>query len=156
MVDVPLNNGQLPGSGAVVSRPDDVRVLGQKDTASGRAHAWIQNRRHTWCAVVGGVADCPYTWDSSRLAGTVTIGGFAPGATYHANWVTFDSTGAPSQPAQASLTADGSGNIVLGLDQLPATVVDAAVKIAPTSTAPGLPSAPRNLRVQPTPPGLHQ
>jgi hypothetical protein len=151
MVDVPLNNGQYRDLAPAVSRPDDVRVLGQKATAGGRAHAWIQNRRHTWCAVVGGVADCPYSWDSSRLSGTVSIGGFPVGSTYTVQWVTFDATGAPTQPAPASLTADASGNIVLALDQLPANVVDAAVKIAP-ATAPGIPSAPRNLRVT-RPPG---
>ena len=150
IADVPLNNGQYRDLGAVVSRQDDVRVLGQKDTASGRAHAWIQNRRHTWCAVVGGVTDCPYTWDGSRLAGTVAIGGFIPGATYQLQWTTFDASGNPSQPAPANLTADGSGTVLVVLDQLPASVVDAGLKIG-SRTASGLPSAPRNLRVQPTP-----
>jgi hypothetical protein len=148
MADVPLNNGQYRDLAPTTSRPDDVRVLGQKDTSSGRAHAWIQNRRHTWCAVVGGVADCPYTWDGSRLAGTVTIGGFAPSVSYQVQWVTFDAAGAATQPAAVTQAANASGNLVLVLDQLPATVVDAAVKIRPMSTT-GIPSAPRNLRIVP-------
>ena len=99
MANVPLNNGSYQDLGAVVSNADDVRVLGQKDTANRRAHAWIQNRKHTWCAVVGGVSDCPYTWDGSRLSGTVTISGFAPNTTYAVQWVFFDNSVNPSQPA---------------------------------------------------------
>jgi len=149
MADIPLNNGRYVDLAPVVSRPNDVRVLGQKDTASGRAHAWIQNRRHSWCAVVGGVADCPYAWDNSRLTGTVTIGGFGPGATYQVQWLTFDTTGAPTQGAAASVSADAAGNIILTLDQLPAGAVDAAVKIGAGGTPTSVPSAPRNLRIVP-------
>ncbi|MGE3889332.1 MAG: hypothetical protein AB7H81_23110, partial [Vicinamibacterales bacterium] len=149
MADVPLNNGQYSDLAAVVSRPDDVLVLGQKDTAGGRAHAWVQNRRHTWCAVVGGVAECPYVWDSSRLSGTVTIGGFAPGTSYPVQWVTFDTAGAPTPQPPGTVTADAAGNLVLALDQLPASAADAAAKIGASVPQPGVPSAPRNLRIQP-------
>jgi hypothetical protein len=149
MADVPLNNGRYQDLAAVVSRPSDVRVLGQKDTAGGRAHAWIQNRRHTWCAVVGGVGDCAETWDNSRLTGTVTVGGFAPGVSYPVQWTTFDAAGAPTVQAAANRAADGSGNLVLALDQLPASAVDAAVKVGTASAPSGLPSAPRNLRITP-------
>jgi hypothetical protein len=149
MADVPLNNGRYQNLGAVASRPDDVRVLGQKDTAGGRAHAWIQNRRHTWCGVVGGVSDCAYTWDNSRLSGTVTISGLAPGTSYPVQWTTFDGNGRPTLEPAASRTADGAGNLVLSLDQLPASATDAAVKVGTASSPVGLPSAPRNLRITP-------
>jgi hypothetical protein len=149
MADIPLNRGGYRDLAPGVSRPQDVRVVGQKDPASGRAHAWIQNRRHTWCAVVGGVADCPATWDHSRLSGTVTISGFAAGTTYQVQWVTFESSGTATTQAPGSLTADANGNLVLSLDQLPAAVVDAAVKVAPAGSTPGLPPAPRNLRLVP-------
>ena len=149
MADVPLNNGQYSDLAAVVSRPDDVRVLGQKDTGGARAHAWVQNRRHTWCAVVGGVAECPYVWDNSRLSGTVTIGGFAPGTSYPVQWVTFDTAGAPTPQPPGTVTADAAGNLVLALDQLPASAADAAAKIGASVPQPGVPSAPRNLRIQP-------
>ena len=69
MANVPLSNGSYQDLAAAVSNGNDVRVLGQKDAVNRRAHAWIQNRKHTWCAVVGGVSDCPYTWDNSRLSG---------------------------------------------------------------------------------------
>jgi hypothetical protein len=99
--------------------------------------------------VTGGVADCPYTWDNSRLAGTVTIGGFNPGASYPVEWTTFDANGSPSVQATVNRAADGGGNIVLELDQLPATAVDAAVKVGTRSSTPSLPAAPRNLRITP-------
>ena len=129
MVDVPLSNGNYQDLAATVSSGDEVRVLGQKDPANRRAHAWIQNRKHIWCAVVGGVSNCPYTWDGSRLSGTVTISGFAPNASYPLQWLYFDSAGSPTQPGPQTTTSDGTGTIVLNLGALPASVTDAAVKI---------------------------
>jgi hypothetical protein len=126
---VPLNNGNYIDLGAVVSNPNDVRVLGQKDVVNRRAHAWIQNRKHTWCAVVGGVSNCPYVWDNSRLAGTVVISGFAAGVSYPAQWTYFDTTGAATQPAAVTVMSDVSGNVVLNLGALPSNVADAAIKI---------------------------
>ena len=129
LANVPLNNGRYQDLGATVSAANDVRVVGQKDAVNRRAHAWVQNRRHTWCAVVGGVSNCPYTWDASRLAGTVAIPGFAPNASYPISWVLFAGDGSATQPAPGTITADGSGTIVLRLDDLAATTTDAAVKI---------------------------
>jgi hypothetical protein len=149
MSDVPLNNGRYRDLAATVSRPDEVRVLGQKDTAGGRGHAWIQNRRHTWCAVVGGVPECPYTWDGSRLTGTVSIGGFTAGTAYPVQGVTFDSNGVPTVQPRTTVTAGGDGSLVFSLDQLPASAVDVAMKIGSGVSAPGIPSAPRNLRITP-------
>lgn len=151
MADVPLNNGQYRDAAPAVSRPDEVRALGQKDGPGGRAHLWIQNRRHTWCAVVGGVSDCPYTWTGTRLSGTVTVGGFTPGTSYQVQWTMFETSGALTQPPASSQTADGSGNLVLSLDSLPASVVDAGVKIRSAQAPTGIPSAPRNLRITATP-----
>jgi hypothetical protein len=79
--------------------------------------------------VVGGEPDCPYVWDGSRLSGTVTIAGFAPSTTYPIQWLYFDDTGSPTQPPSATATSDGAGHIVLNLATMPATVVDAAIKI---------------------------
>jgi hypothetical protein len=129
LANVPLNNGNYVDLAPTVSLPNDVRVLGQKDSVNRRAHAWIQNRKHTWCAVVGGVSDCPYTWDGSRLSGTVTISGFAANASYAVQWLHFDATGNQTQPAATAVTSNASGNVVLSLDALPATATDAAVKI---------------------------
>jgi hypothetical protein len=129
MANVPLSNGQYQDLGATTSSGNDVRVLGQRDPANRRAHAWIQNRKHIWCAVVGGVSGCPYSWDGSRLSGTVAVPGFAPNASYTIQWLHFDTAGALAQPGPVTATADGAGTIVLNLDTLPATVTDAAVKI---------------------------
>jgi hypothetical protein len=129
MANVPVNTGSYQDLSPAVSMSNDVRVLGQKDTTNRRAHAWIQNRKHIWCAVIGGVSGCPYTWDSSRLAGTVTISGFAANTTYPAQWLYFDAAGAMTQPGATTVTSNGSGTIVLNLDALPASAADAAVKI---------------------------
>ena len=129
MANLPLANGHYQDLGATVSNGTDVRVLGQKDPVSHRAHAWIQNRKHTWCAVVGGVSSCPYTWDGSRLSGTVTIPGFTSNTAYSIQWLYFDNAGALTQPAASSITSDGTGNVVLSLGSLPASATDAAVKI---------------------------
>lgn len=125
---IPLSNGNYVDLAASVSHPNDVRVVGQKDPVARRAHFWVQNRKHTWCAVVGGVANCPYTWDGSRLNGTVTISGFAPNTTYPLAWVYFDS-GGQSSTATGSVTSNGAGAVVVSLSDVPATVTDAAVKI---------------------------
>mgnify|MGYP006205261115 CR=1 FL=1 len=63
-------------------------------------HLWIQNRKHIWCAVVGGVSTCPYTWDGSRLTGTVrlklykgnawVVGRKSPNSLYRMDYVTFE------------------------------------------------------------------
>ncbi len=132
MTGLPVNNGRYQNAGAAVSNPNDVRVLGQKDVTNRRAHLWIQNRKHTWCAVVGGVQNCPYTWDGSRLNGTVTVTGFVPGASYPAQWVYFDNAGSATQPAATTVTADGAGNLALNLGSLPSSAVDAGVKIGTT------------------------
>jgi hypothetical protein len=129
MRGIPLNNGHYVDVAPAVSRPGDVRVFGQKDITNRRAHAWIQNRKHIWCAVVGGVDNCPYTWDGSRLSGTVTISGFAPNTSYPVQWLYFDSRGVPTTTVATSVTSNGSGQLVLQLDTLPASVTDAAVKI---------------------------
>jgi hypothetical protein len=129
VANVPMANGNYQDLGATVSMATDVRVVGQKDSVNRRAHAWIQNRKHTWCAVVGGVTNCPYTWDSSRLSGTVTISGFASNTSYPVQWFYFDNAGILSQPSATTATSDTVGNIVLNLGGLPASAVDAAVKI---------------------------
>ena len=79
--------------------------------------------------VQNAVTNCPYTWDSSRLSGTVTISGFASNVSYPVQWVYFDNAGVLSQPSATTATSDTAGNIVLNLGALPSSAVDAAVKI---------------------------
>jgi outer membrane protein assembly factor BamB len=126
---IPINNGSYVDIASVISNPSLIRVIGQKDIINKQAYAWIQNRKHIWCAVVGGVSTCPYSWDNSRLSGTVTVSGFTPGSNYPLEWWYFDNTGNLTRPAASTITANSSGNIILNLDTLPATVTDAGVKI---------------------------
>ena len=76
--DIPLSNGHYQDLAANVSNPD-LRVVGQKDLVNGRAHAWIQNRGHTWKYVTGGFLITP-------LSGMVAISGFAPDAACTVEW----------------------------------------------------------------------
>ncbi len=142
VANIPLNSGSYQDLAATVSNASGVRVLGQKDLTNRRTHGWVQNRKHTWCAVVGGVSTCPDTWDNSRLSGTVTIPGFAANSQHAIEWWQFDNAGTLTRPAATTITADGGGNIVLNLDALPSTVVDAAVKIGTYTD--GTPPPPPN------------
>ncbi len=133
--DIPLNNGNYVDAAAVATDPN-ARVLGQKDTVSGKAHLWIANKKHTWCAVVGNISGCPVVWDNSRLNGTVTMGGFSPNSSYSLEWWQFDNSVKLTKVTGQNVTSDANGNIILDLGALPATVVDVAVKIAAGSIPP--------------------
>lgn len=141
--NIPVSNGQYSDLSATVSDPA-VGVYGQKDMANKRAHVWIQNSKHTWCAAVGGISGCPTTWDNSRLNGTVTITGFAPTTQYPIEWWQFD-TNASLTKNTATIISNANGDIVLDLVSLPATIVDVGVKIGdysnttPTPTPSGTP-----------------
>jgi hypothetical protein len=51
MQGIPLDNGRYVDAEALSSNPQ-IRVLGQKDVEAGQAHLWLDNRQHTWRAVV--------------------------------------------------------------------------------------------------------
>lgn len=125
--NIPLNNGNYADAVAV-SSDSNVRTWGQKDTVNKRAHVWVQNKKHIWCAVAGGMSDCPVSWDNSRLNGTVTISGFLANANYPVEWWSFDNNVALTKTS-ANVSSNGSGQIVLDLSVLPSTVVDTGVKI---------------------------
>ena len=120
MADIPLNNGRYEDAQARVSS-SDVRVVGQRDRVAGRAHLWIQNKRHTWWNAVNAV-------DWGRLSGTVIVPGFAPNRAFRVEWWQFDNAGSLTTRQDAA-TADESGNLVLDLSSLPDIVTDVAVKI---------------------------
>lgn len=107
MADIPLSNGHYRDAEASAST-GDLRVLGQKDTHEGRAHLWIDNRHHTWRAVVDG-ASIP------SVSGSVTIAMEQPNQQYTVTW--YD-TRTGEQSGSQSVTADGSGNVVLSVSNL--------------------------------------
>ncbi|MBX6771837.1 MAG: hypothetical protein IRY83_08945 [Chloroflexi bacterium] len=127
LTGIPINNGRFRDAGARASS-GNVRALGQKDPQDGLAYVWIQNVNHTWYNVVNGIP-----WGT--LSGTVTIAGFSPGQTYAVEWWEFDDPGNLTRQ-QGSITADGSGNLVLDLSSLPATTTDVAVKISGPGSLP--------------------
>jgi len=115
MAGIPLNNGRYVDAAARSSNPD-LRTFGQKDTTAGRAHLWIDNRRHTWRAVVDG-APIP------AASGTVTIPMGSPGVTYRATWY---NTYTGSSVRTESVTANAAGELVLRVQNL---ATDTAVRL---------------------------
>jgi hypothetical protein len=120
---IALNRGGYVDWGGTVSNPA-LRVVGQKDTAAGGLHLWVQNRQHTWKNVVDGVA-------VAAVSGEVTVPGFRPGTTYELErWDT-------SEPGRVASTqpvvTDASGNVRVSISGL---ATDVAFKIRPRPTAP--------------------
>ena len=63
-----LNNGRYTDIQAKVT--GGARAFGQKDTAHGEFHLWVDNPNHTWMKPTG----------APRLSGSVTVGGMPAGA----------------------------------------------------------------------------
>ena len=126
--NIPLNLGGYQNLAATVSDAN-VRVVGQKNPSTNRAHLWIQNKRHTWCAVSGNISGCPQVWDSSRLAGSVIVAGFSANAILPVEWWYFDTNTGLTRPPLSSLTTDSQGNLVINLNNLPSSVADAGIKV---------------------------
>lgn len=115
MEGIPLNNGRYRDAAASVSNPD-LRVLGQKDVQAGWAHLWMDNRAHTWRAVVERRAITP-------VSGTVNVDLQQPGATYTITW--YDTqTGQPV--STQTVAANGAGVLSLAVNNL---ATDIAVRI---------------------------
>jgi hypothetical protein len=116
MTGIPLNSGRYEDVAATVSH-SDLRVLGQKDRQTGTGHVWIDNRQHTWRAVVNGTT-------ISGVSGTVRIAMGTPNASYAITW--YDTqTGLPSGTETRS--ADGAGTLTLNVSDLR---TDVAARIA--------------------------
>jgi hypothetical protein len=126
--NIPLNKGGYVSADAHGFDSSYIRVVGQKNPQSVKAHLWVQNKRHTWCAVVGGVSGCPSSWDGSRLNGTIAIGGFPAGVSMPVEYWFFDNlTNLTKQTS--TLTVGQDGEIVINLSSFPPNVVDAGIKI---------------------------
>jgi hypothetical protein len=115
MAGIPLHNGRYADAGVASSHPD-IRVLGQKDRLAGRAHFWIDNRRHTWRAVVAGSNIPPVT-------ATVTVPMGRADAGYAATWYV-TTNGLPA--GVESVQADGAGVVTLIVTNL---TTDTAVRL---------------------------
>jgi hypothetical protein len=118
MADIPINNGRYVDAQPDCTDTNGLRALGQKDTASGRAHLWIDNPEHTW----QWARQFPQPPDAR--GGVIRVGGFAPGGSYHLQW--WD-TGNGPYPSTETLTATGEGRLVIPVSLR----TDIAVKITP-------------------------
>jgi PKD repeat protein len=126
-----IHRGGYTDAGATTSNVD-IRVIGQKNDATGSAYLWIQNRRHTWHNV-SGVGGTP----PDAQSGTVTIR-LAPGETYTVErWNTY----AGNYVSSEHLVASPSGDLTITVSGL---MDDFALRIRGVST--GSPRAPRGLR----------
>jgi hypothetical protein len=130
--DVPLNKGGFVDWGGSVSDAG-LRVVGQKNTASGTLHLWVQNKQHTWKNVVDG-ADIP------SVSGEIVVPGFAAGSSYSLErW----DTGGGALSSHDSLTADTDGTLRIPISSLR---TDIALKVrlhGPVSSSPAPPTGLR-------------
>jgi hypothetical protein len=127
MAGIPLTNGRYEDIAAIVSH-SDLRAFGQKDQQAGNAYVWIDNRQHTWRAVVDGD---PIT----SVSGNVSIAMGKSNASFAVTWYDTE-TGQPSY--SETLSADADGTLTLTVSDL---MTDTAAKIAfmgpsPTDTPP--------------------
>jgi hypothetical protein len=117
--DVPLNKGGYVDWGGTVSNPS-LRVVGQKNTATGSLHLWVQNRAHTWKNAVSGVVVPP-------ISGSIVVPGFTPGTTYALErWDTHAPGGRVASVEQ--VVCDSTGRLTIRVAALSA---DVAFKIRP-------------------------
>ncbi len=117
MEGIPLTNGRYADAGASAD-DSDLRVVGQKDLATGWAHLWIDNRNDTWWQEVTGGYVAP-------VSGTVTVDMNAPaGQAFTATW--YDTaTGLPT--GSQTVYADAAGEVDLSVSSL---ATDTAVRLA--------------------------
>jgi len=117
---LPLNNGQYVDAAATPSDATNLRVFGQKDLTNNRAYLWIDNKGHTYRAVINGTTITAGT-------GTVAIPGLGAGS-YTVTWRN-SYTGATI----LTETVIAPSSLVL---TLPASVsTDLAVTVEPVSSS---------------------
>jgi hypothetical protein len=115
MAGIDLHKGGYEDWAGTVDN-DNVRVVGQKNTAKGVFHLWMQNTKHTWKNVVDGVSIEP-------LEAKVTVPGFNAGKVLKLEW--WDTyTGKPVRTEMVQ--AGANGDVVLNVSGL---ATDTAVKV---------------------------
>jgi hypothetical protein len=131
--DIPLNKGGYVDWAGSAS--GGLRVVGQKNTATGGLQLWVQNPQHTWKNVVDGVAISP-------ASGEIVVPGFRAATAYTLErWDTYTPGGAIT--STQSVTADAGGNLRVAIAALS---TDLALKIRPTGGA-AAPRPPTNVRI---------
>ena len=128
LVNIPLNQGGYTDIGALGYDNNSIRVIGQKNIQKKLAHLWIQNKKHTWCAVVGGISGCSQTWDLGRLTGSVTISGFSVNETLPVEYWQFDN-GANLAKTSSQIPTNNQGELIINLNNLASVTTDVGVKI---------------------------
>jgi len=102
-----INKGGYVPLAATVTGTD-IRVHGQKNPASGKAHVWIQNKRNDWYTVKNNAPSV------GTVSGSVTIR-MSPGASY--SLYRYDTyAGAVTQ--QADLQGSANGDVTISVDAL--------------------------------------
>jgi hypothetical protein len=138
--NIPLNRGGYQEIAVTGYDSNLLRVVGQINPTQQKAHLWIQNKKHLWCAVVGNIQGCPVNWDNSHLSGTVTIPGLPPNSSLPIEYWYFDHQ-VNLTKSQSTLTTDSQGRLSLNLNSLPPTVVDLGLKIGVYTSSSPNPSA---------------
>jgi hypothetical protein len=132
MAGIALHNGRYHNLESEIS-DSNIRIAGQKDTASGNAHLWIQNANHTWKNVVDGTSISP-------ISGSVKIGGFAPNRAFRLEWWDTGKTEGQIIAAETVMSKeDGSLEIPVR-----ALSTDIALKVRYASSQP---EPPQNVRI---------
>lgn len=120
--DLPLNRGgYTPWDGDVTQAA--LRVVGQKNTKTGRLHLWIQNRQHTWRNVLE-------RRPIPSVTGDILVPGFVPGSAFTVEW--WDPYSDSRVVASEPVVADAKGGVRIHVASLQ---TDVAVKIRPTGEA---------------------
>lgn len=115
MTGIPLTNGRYADVQATTSNPD-LRVMGQKDIQAGSAHVWIDNRQHTWRAVVD-------RRTIPAVSGTLSLDLQRANASYTVTWY---NTATGQSSSTETLTANNAGALVLSVSNL---ATDTAARI---------------------------
>jgi len=124
MLALDLNRGGYVPLDATVSNPR-IRVSGQKNPATGKAHLWVHNRTHTWAAVMGVAGKGPVIPQSGTVGITL-----APNADYPVQWY---NTWTGTIDSSRTVRSDGTGLITFVVSAL---ADDVAVAVSTDLSAP--------------------
>ncbi|MBN2501164.1 MAG: PQQ-binding-like beta-propeller repeat protein [Anaerolineales bacterium] len=141
-----VNYGGYSDIDADVSN-NDLRVFGQKNTSSGRAYLWIQNRAHTWRNVMG--VDNPQT--ISPETGNVIID-LVPNTTFTVEWW---NTYTGQVTNTQTLNSNSAGEITLAVsglqDDVAVKIYTDEIQVTATPSPTAVSTIPPTSQATPTP-----